>query len=137
MSPELKVIVYDEKKLLKNLLNLLDEQYEAIINKEVIKLDAIAGNLETVSKELATLEIKRRKVMNGGLDIKEVVASCNDENIKQAYEEIKSTLRMLEIQKEANDMLLKQQLIFTKKMINFIKPNNGVKTYNAYGKVGK
>ena len=137
MSPELKVIIYEEKNLLKYLLNLLDEQYEAIINKDVIKLDNLVAKLESTSKNLATLEIKRRNIMENELDVKVVIENCEDENIKQAYEEIKTTLRMLEVQKEANDLFLKKQLTFTKKMINFIKPSKGIKTYNAYGQVGK
>ena len=35
MKPEIKVIIYEEKNILKNLLTLLDEQYDYIINKDV------------------------------------------------------------------------------------------------------
>ena len=42
MNPEIKVIIYEEKNILKNLLTLLDEQYDYIINKDVIKMDKIA-----------------------------------------------------------------------------------------------
>ena len=69
--------------------------------------------------------------------MKEIVQLCDDENIKNAYEEIVSTLRMVQLQKEANDTLIKQKLFFTKKMINFIKPSKDIGVYNAYGKVGK
>ena len=126
-----------EKNILKNLLALLDEQYDYIINKEIIKMDKVAKKLDETSKELAKIEIQRRNIMGSEASMKEIVQLCDDENIKNAYEEIVSTLRMVQLQKEANDTLIKQKLFFTKKMINFIKPSKDIGVYNAYGKVGK
>lgn len=137
MNPEIKVIIYEEKNILKNLLALLDEQYDYIINKEIIKMDKVAKKLDETSKELAKIEIQRRNIMGSEASMKEIVQLCDDENIKNAYEEIVSTLRMVQLQKEANDTLIKQKLFFTKKMINFIKPSKNIGVYNAYGKVGK
>ena len=137
MNSQLKVIIFEEKNIIKNLLNLLDEQYNFIINKDVIKMDKVAKQLDEVAKNLARIEIKRRKIMGSETSMKEVVESSNDEKIKQSYEEIQTTLKMIEIQKEANEILIKQRLFFTKKMINCIKPNKGIGTYNAYGQVGK
>ena len=137
MNPEIKVIIYEEKNILKNLLALLDEQYDYIINKEIIKMDKVAKKLDETSKELAKIEIQRRNIMGSEASMKEIVQLCDDENIKNAYEEIVSTLRTVQLQKEANDTLIKQKLFFTKKMINFIKPSKDIGVYNAYGKVGK
>ena len=137
MNPEIKVIIYEEKNILKNLLALLDEQYDYIINKEIIKMDKVAKKLDETSKELAKIEIQRRNIMGSEASMKEIVQLCDDENIKNAYEEIVSTLRMVQLQKEANDTLIKQKLFFTKKMINLIKPSKDIGVYNAYGKVGK
>ena len=137
MNPEIKVIIYEEKNILKNLLALLDEQYDYIINKEIIKIDKVAKKLDETSKELAKIEIQRRNIMGREASMKEIVQLCDDENIKNAYEEIVSTLRMVQLQKEANDTLIKQKLFFTKKMINLIKPSKDIGVYNAYGKVGK
>ena len=137
MNPEIKVIIYEEKNILKNLLALLDEQYDYIINKEIIKMDKVASKLDEASRQLAKIEIQRRNIMGSEANIREIVEQSDDENIKSAYEEIVSTLRMVQLQKEANDTLIKQKLFFTKKMINFIKPSKDIGVYNAYGKVGK
>lgn len=137
MNPELKVVIYQEKTILKKLLELLDEQQDLIINKDIIKIDKIAQELDSTAKELATTEIKRRSIMGTESSIKETIENCSDENIKQAYIEIKNNLKMIEIQKESNAILIKQRLFFTKKMINCIKPGKGIGTYNAYGQVGK
>ena len=63
MNPDIKVIIYEEKSILKKLLNLLDEQYDFIINKDVIQMDKIASKLDETSKELAKIEIQRRNIM--------------------------------------------------------------------------
>ena len=137
MNPDIKVIVYEEKNILKNLLSLLDEQYDCIINKDVIKLEKVTSKLEEISKVLAKAEIQRRNIMSSKGSMKETILNCDDENIKSAYEEIVTTIKMVEIQKQANDTLIKQRLFFTKKMINLIKPNKNIGVYNSYGKVGK
>jgi len=137
LNPQIKVIIYEEKNILKELLSLLDEQYDSIINKDIIQMDKIAGKLDETSKELAKIEIQRRNIMGSEASIKNIVNDCDDDNIKSAYEEIVSTLRMVQLQKEANDTLIKQKLFFTKKMINFIKPSKDIGVYNAYGRVGK
>lgn len=137
MKPELKVIIYEQKKLFKELLSLLDEQYEFIVNKEVTKMDKIAKTLENLSRDIAKIEIQRRSIVGTEASMSSLVSNCNDEKIKEAYEEIKTNIKMIEIQKEANQTLIKQRLFFNKKMMNVIKPNQGICTYNAYGQVGK
>jgi len=137
LNSQLKVVIFEEKNIIKNLLTLLDEQYNLIIDKDVIKMDKIAKELDESAKNLARIEIKRRNIMGSESSMKEVVEASDDEKIKQAYEEIQATLKMIEIQKEANEILIKQRLFFTQKMINCIKPNKGIGTYNAYGQVGK
>ena len=59
MNSELKVIIYQEKSILQELLDLLDEQYETILSKELIKIDKVANKIDCVSKELANIELKR------------------------------------------------------------------------------
>ena len=137
MNADIKVIIYEEKNILKNLLSLLDEQYDCIIDKDVIKMDKVASKLDEASKELAKIEIQRRNIMGSETSMKDMVSLCDDENINRAYEEIVSTIKMVQLQKQANDTLIKQRLFFTRKMINLIKPNKDIGVYNAYGKVGK
>jgi flagellar biosynthesis/type III secretory pathway chaperone len=137
LSPELKIVIYEERKSLNNILKLLDEQYDYIIKKDIIQMDKVAKKLEEASKELAKLEIQRRKITGKDVKMKELIETCDDENVKSAYKEIRGTLRMLELQKQANSTLLKNQLFFTKKMINLLKPSNEVNVYDSYGKVGK
>lgn len=136
MKPELKVVVFEEKKILQELLRLLDEQHRAILAKDVIDLEKLTDRLENTGRNLASVEIKRRNILEDD-DFKTLMDNSHDEHMKSVYEEIKEILKNLDIQKKVNDTLIKQQLFFTSKMINVIRPSKNIGTYNSYGKIGR
>ena len=136
MNSELKLVIFEEKKILQYLLQLLNEQYNLILSKDVISLGVIADKIEEQGKKLANIEIKRRKIATEE-EFDNFIKNTDDEHIINVYEEIKTILTNLRDQKDINNTLIKQRLIFTNKMINVIKPSKGIGTYNAYGKVGR
>ena len=136
MNSELKVIIFEQKKILQNLLKLLDEQYNLVLNKDVIALGKIAEDIEEEGKKLATIEIKRRNIASEE-EFNNFIKNTDDEHITNVYNEMKELLTNLQQQKDINNTLIKQRLFFTNKMINVIKPSKSVNTYNAYGKVGR
>lgn len=136
MNSELKVIIFEQKKILQNLLKLLDEQYNLVLNKDVIALGKIAEDIEEEGKKLATIEIKRRNIASEE-EFNNFIKNTDDEHITNVYNEMKELLTNLQKQKDINNILIKQRLFFTNKMINVIKPSKSVNTYNAYGKVGR
>lgn len=136
MNSELKLVIFEEKKILQELLELLDEQYKTVLAKDPIALDKATTNIENMGKKLAIIEIKRRNII-GEEDFKFVIENSEDVHIKAVYEEIKEMLKNLELQNSTNGTLLKQNLFFTNKMINIIKPTKNTGTYNSYGKVGR
>ena len=136
MNSELKVIIFEQKKILQNLLKLLDEQYNLVLNKDVIALGKIAEDIEEEGQKLATIEIKRRNIASEE-EFNNFIKNTDDEHITDVYNEMKELLTNLQKQKDINNTLIKQRLFFTNKMINVIKPSKSVNTYNAYGKVGR
>lgn len=136
MNSELKVIIFEQKKILQSLLKLLDEQYNLVLNKDVIALGKIAEDIEEEGKKLATIEIKRRNIASEE-EFNNFIKNTDDEHITNVYNEMKELLTNLQKQKDINNTLIKQRLFFTNKMINVIKPSKSVNTYNAYGKVGR
>lgn len=136
MNSELKVIIFEQKKILQNLLKLLDEQYNLVLNKDVIALGKIAEDIEEEGKKLATIEIKRKNIASEE-EFNNFIKNTDDEHITNVYNEMKELLTNLQKQKDINNTLIKQRLFFTNKMINVIKPSKSVNTYNAYGKVGR
>lgn len=136
MNPELKLVMFEEKKLLQELLDLLDKQHEAIVGKELMSLEKLTEGIEAVGKSIAAVEIKRRGLVKED-SFSEIIETSDDDHIKEVYKEIKSLLNNLEAQKSTNDTLIKQNLFFTNKMISVIKPQKSAGTYDSYGKVGK
>ncbi|WP_024615660.1 flagellar protein FlgN [Clostridium sp. Ade.TY] len=134
MDSGLKIIIFEEKKILQELMELLDKQYNLILSNEVLELDKLNEDIELIGKKLATIEIKRRDIVKDN-NFKELIENSNDKHIEDVYEEIKSLLRNIELQKDTNHILIKQRLFFTNKMINVIKPSKNIGTYNSYGNV--
>ncbi len=44
-------------------------------------------------------------------------------------------LESIKHQNETNDLLIKQQLVFTNRMLNIINPKREKGTYNSYGRL--
>lgn len=84
MNAELKLIVFEEKNILQELLELLDNQYKAIIDKEIILLENITIKIESIGKKLATIEIKRRNFIKDE-DFKSIIENSEDDHIKSVY----------------------------------------------------
>lgn len=138
MIIDIKVALYEEKRILNEMLELLDEQFIAIARKDIEKLNEIIPKLENINKELATIEIKRRSICSEKEKFEEIIQNSNDENLKKTYKDVKNILELVNHQYKSNEMLLKKELMFTKKMINFIKPSdNKALTYNSHGYIKK
>lgn len=136
MNAELKLIVFEEKNVLQELLELLDSQYKAITDNEILLLENITNKIEVVGRKLATIEIKRRNLIKEE-DFKAIIENSEDDYVKSVYEDMKVLLGNLELQKDTNNLLIKQQLFFTNKMIKVIKPSKSISTYNSYGKISR
>lgn len=138
MITDLKVIIYEEKKVLSNMMELLKEQFDYIVVKDIENLNRLNPKLEDISRELASIEIRRRQLFNDDISMSEVVENSNDEYLKEIYTDLKRIIALAKNQQESNDSLIKKELIFTKKMINFIKPTDKqTTTYNSYGNIRK
>lgn len=134
---DIKAVIFEEKNLLKKLLELLDNQYEYILDQDVMKVDKVARDLDEISKKIAKSEIERRKIMGNEAKVGDIINKTEDELLIKAYDDIQVILRDIQIQKEANEELIKNKIFFTKKMINMLNPNRPNQTYNAYGQMRK
>lgn len=134
MYSDLKLAIFEEKRILQELMELLDEQYNVILSNEVLALEKVNEDIELIGKKLASIEINRRDIIKDK-NFKEIVENSNDEHLKDVYKEVKGLLRDIELQKDTNDALIKQRLFFTNKMINVIRPSKNIGTYNSYGNV--
>ncbi|MDB1941288.1 MULTISPECIES: flagellar export chaperone FlgN [Clostridium] len=134
MINNLRDILYDEEKELKELLILLDKQYKLIIAKDIFGMESIVEDIKQKNKDVAEIEVTRRRLL-GNQSIKEVILNSKDEELENEYRRIQNLLNEMILQKDTNDLLIKQQLSFTNKLLNLINPKRDIPTYNSYGSI--
>ena len=136
MIDELIKLMKDQEQDLKELLDLLEIQNEMILKKDLFGLEGLVDKLNECSKRIAKEEVERRKIL-GENNILEVVNSSDNTELKDMHKKIRNTLTYVLSQKETNEMLLKQQILFNTKMLNLMNPNRAIKTYNSYGNLSR
>ncbi|MCQ2022264.1 flagellar protein FlgN [Clostridium butyricum] len=136
MVDELKCLIKEQHEHLRKLLLLLDVQCKMIMNKDVFGLEGIVEKLNDESKLIAQIEVARRKLL-GNESIIEFIHQSNDHNLKELYNELLITLRNTIDKKKTNEILIKQQLTFTNRMLNIMNPDRQIKTYNSCGSLSK
>ena len=127
-------IIQKETEALKGLLVILEKQYKSIINKETFELDAIVDEIKLANREVAKQEVERRKLLNGK-KVQDIINESGNKELDRVYREIKMVLESIKHQNETNDLLIKQQLVFTNRMLNIIHPKREKGTYNSYGRL--
>lgn len=136
MLKDLKEILKDEINIVKSLLNLLEEQHSYLVNQEVFNLDGIIPKIQDLSKSLALIESKRRNIVDNK-PMTQVLNSLKDEELTSLHTEVLMLLHEAEVQKDSNELLIKQSLSYTNSMLNMLKPKKESPTYNGYGKLRK
>ena len=131
---ELKKVLLSEEKEIRELLNILENQYKLLIQKDIFGLEAIVKEIQNKNKLVAESEVNRRRVL-GQNSLKEVVRNSKDEELDLIYRNIKKLLEEIILQKESNDLFIKQQVAFTNRMLNIINPKREMPTYNSYGNI--
>lgn len=136
MIDKLIRLITEQNRLLLNLSELLDTQYNMIINNDVFGLEGIVEKLKSCSKEIAEVEFERRNLI-GSDNVTTIVKNANNLLLNKAYDEIRTTLKDVKFKKDTNNLFIKQQLILTNKMISAMKPNSGTNTYNSMGNLSR
>ena len=136
MLNELIGLIKEQDNRLKELMELLQMQYEFIVNKNLFGLEDLVDQINDCSKRVAEVELRRRNLM-GNNSLTQFVSEQNNEELKKAYESIKKTLDEVKVKKETNDILLKQRLSFNSRMLAILNPSREIKTYNSYGSLKK
>ena len=138
MNPILRKIIKDELKLLKKLLNSLENQYNLLtsVEKDIVEISKVSEEIDDYIKAIATLEIEKKNVLQGkSLSI--LINNSSDEEIKENYKETLLLLDAITEQKNTNHLFIKQQLFFTKSLIRAITPKRNAEIYDSFGKIKK
>jgi flagellar biosynthesis/type III secretory pathway chaperone len=125
-----------ERKSLEKLLSLLEEQYILIMKNKLFELEDIVGRIKLCNKEVAEEEVNRRKIV-GSESMKDIVENSNNIELDIAYRDIKKLIDVVRMQKDTNELLIRQQMGFNAQILNIINPRREIKTYNSYGNLSK
>ena len=123
-----------EEIALKELLAVLDEQHKNIVKKDVFALEEIVEKIKDANIEVAKLEVERRRII-GNNSMKDFVMNSKSEELDTLYRSIKRVLSEITLQKDTNELLIKQGLGYTSKILNLINPKRSTVTYSSYGTI--
>ncbi|MDP4145957.1 MAG: flagellar protein FlgN [Bacillota bacterium] len=135
MVEELKNIIVQEAEALEQLLCELEYQHKCIVKNDFLGLEECVDKIKNCNINIAEYEMERRKITNGR-PMSVIIEEIGDSETERYYRNITRMLTELKTQKETNELLIKQGLVFSTKMLNIFSPgyrNN--KTYNSYGKI--
>jgi len=136
MKEELNNIMIREIEAVEELLMTLELQHKCLASNDVIGMDGCVAKLENCSRKIAEWETKRRQCTEGAA-MSVVINEADSEELEKNYRKIKRLLEEAKLQKDTNELLIKQGLGFTTKVLNIMNPDRAPKTYNAYGKMGR
>lgn len=136
MKEQLKDVMVKEYRALKELLESLDRQHELYLKNDIFQLEDIVKIIESNNRVIAELEVERRKI-TGANSMNEIVRAFKDEELENNYRNIKKLLQEIKVQKESNELLFRQGLVFTNRILNIFSPKKNLKTYNSLGRIGK
>ncbi len=136
MREELNKIIIQEIEAVDTLLLALEEQHRCIVINDIFAMEACVDNIKDANKSIANMEVQRRKLTENRT-MGSIIEELRDEELENNYYKIKQLLQEVVLQKDTNELLIKQGLSFTNRILNVLKPVREVATYNAYGKVKK
>ncbi|MFU0823708.1 flagellar protein FlgN [Clostridium sp.] len=135
---QLKELMLLQLKVFGVLLNLLEEQHLYIVKNDVFNMEAIVEKIQKCNQQVASLELRRRDITKGLLENKtfgELIEEMNDKELENNFRKIRGLLNEIQLQKDTNELLIKQGLSFTNRMLLILNPDRQAKTYNGYGKM--
>lgn len=136
MVEKLIELMKSQAKHLIQLLELLQIQKELIMKKDAFALEGLVDKLNECSKKIAREEVARRNLLNNG-SLKEFVYNAKNEELSKIYAEVSDKVHKVMMQKDTNEMLIKQQISLNAKVLEMMNPNREIKTYNSYGNLSK
>lgn len=106
------------------------------MKKDAFALEGLVDKLNECSKKIAREEVARRNLLNNG-SLKEFVYNAGNAELSSTYGEVSETIHKVMLQKDTNEMLIKQQISLNAKVLEMMNPDREMKTYNSYGNISR
>ncbi|MDP4176927.1 MAG: flagellar protein FlgN [Bacillota bacterium] len=134
MKEELNKVIIGETEAVNELLESLENQFQCMLKSDAVSMELCTKKIQECNRKIAEFEVKRREITKGE-PMRKVIEQINDNEIDNNFRKMKKLLQAAIQQKDTNDLLIKQGLAFTNRMMNILNPDRKAKTYNAYGKI--
>ena len=136
MKEELNIILINELQAMEGLLKALEKQHSCLIESDAVTLENCVKEIDTYNRKIAEWEVKRREITQGGA-MREVIYEAKDDTLEDNYRKLRRIIEETKLQKDTNELLIKQGLGFANRILNILNPSRSPKTYNSFGKVYK
>ncbi|MBU3098600.1 MULTISPECIES: flagellar protein FlgN [Clostridium] len=134
MMQKLNDVMINETQSLGVLLLELENQHKNIVTNDIFGMEACVNKIKEANKNIAHMEVLRRKITENKA-MGPIIEAAKDPELEKNYYKIKLLLQAVVLQKDTNELLIRQGLSFTNRMLNVLNPVREAKTYNGYGKV--
>lgn len=136
MREELNNIILAEIEAVTELIKALETQHDCLVKSDAVTLESCVHEIEKCNRNLADKEVRRRELTKGR-PMSEIIDEIGDSVLEENYRKIRRLLEEVKVQKDTNELLIKQGLNFTNRILNILNPSRTPKTYNSYGRVVK
>ncbi|HEY8889416.1 MAG TPA: flagellar protein FlgN [Clostridium sp.] len=136
MMQKLNEVMLQEMGALRALLLELENQHKCIVTNDIFGMEACVSKIKEANKNIAHMEVQRREI-TANKAMGPIIEEARDPELEKNFHAIKKLLQAVVLQKDTNELLIKQGLSFTNRMLNVLNPVREAKTYNGYGKVRK
>ncbi len=136
MKNKLNTVMIQEIEAVTTLLSVLEEQHRCIIKKDIFGMENCVDTIKKANANIASIEVSRRKITENRA-MSEIVREFKDVELEKNYYMIKDILQEVKEQKDTNELLIKQGLSFTSRILSILNPIREKATYNSSGKINK
>jgi len=134
MIEKLNDVMVRETVAIRALLKELEEQHRCIIVNDIFGLESCVSKIKEANKNIAFMEVERRELTENK-PMGSLIDGAKDIALEKKYYKIKQLLQEVLLQKNTNELLLRQGLSFTNRILKVLNPARETATYNSYGKV--
>lgn len=135
MNEELLEIFTEEKNIFEVLYKELKKQNEFIVKDNIFGMESCVDKIQSLNKNIAAIELKRRQLTGQG-SLKTIVLDSNNSKLESEFKELKNIISEVKIQKDCNEILLKQGLSFTTRLLSALGGGrNNSRTYGSTGAI--
>ena len=110
MQEKLNNVMIQEIEAVTSLLDALEEQHRCIIKGDIFGMENCVDTIKKANTNIAAMEVARRNITQNRA-MTEIVEEFRDAGFEKNYLKIKTILQEVMLQKDTNELLIKQGVV--------------------------